>query len=533
MQILFNLYKLCQGNDEDFPKNFGPKNSTLFFLKYVKNGNIELNSKKILNILKQFIAETNILTLSEKSDLLEGIELGSDNEVEKDDEIYQNQDINIGSKNRANNEKKNLILGKEINNNKNILKEEEVENNSDVLDMPLKMNEDISSTRIQKNDFDKIEESIKLFSNRLNLTNITNKDKGDNFKQKIKEDDINDNGQNNGIIANENKIRKNKVVDNDEIKKNMNALNIPLSVLKNKLSLNNNKKLLLKINPIYKTNNNNINNINDKINNQKINSQKENLNISPRYNNSKPTNINNNNSKPYIQTLNQIMKSLKNEPTEEGIINLAIWQFLKLSSTEQKSEYIEILQKSLENPVFLKNTSINILLNFYDYILSILSFEILKFPKEETIIIKLQTLSQYLLNYRKCNDMFKIMLFLLKKYFPKDLNEKIADLSLVMIKIIAFLLKELLKNNKKEKINCRDIICEINDLFTNTPPSALTTATPNCSFYQNIFTLLKYITDEILKENKKDLKGIIQYLQEKKIVCDDYVQYLIKLNKTF
>ena len=377
---------------------------------------------------------------------------------------------------------------KEINNNNKILKEEETENNSDVLDMPLKMNEDISS-------------------------------------------DIKDNGNNNGIIANENKIRKNKVVDNDEIKKNMNALNIPLSVLKNKLSLNNNKKLLLKINPLYKTNNN-INNINDNINNQKINSQKENLNISPQQNKSKLTNINNN-SKPYIQTLNQIMKSLKNEPTEEGIINLAIWQFLKLSSTEQKSEYIEMLQKSLENPVFLKNTSINILLNFYDYILSILSFEILKFPKEETIIIKLQTLSQYLLNYRKCNDMFKIMLFLLKKYFPKDLNEKIADLSLVMIKIIAFLLKELLKNNKKEKINCRDIICEINDLFTNTPPSALTTATPNCSFYQNIFTLLKYITDEILKENKKDLKGIIQYLQEKKIVCDDYVQYLIKLNKTF
>ena len=129
--------------------------------------------------------------------------------------------------------------------------------------------------------------------------------------------------------------------------------------------------------------------------------------------------------------------------------------------------------------------------------------------------------------------MFKIMLFLLKKYFPKDLNQKIADLSLVMIKIIAFLLKELLKNINKEKINGKEIICEINDLFTNTPPSTLTTLTPNCSFYQNIFTLLKSITDEIVKQDKKELNGIIQYLQQKKIICDDYVQYLIRLNKTF
>jgi hypothetical protein len=224
---------------------------------------------------------------------------------------------------------------------------------------------------------------------------------------------------------------------------------------------------------------------------------------------------------------------LNNESTDEGIFNLAIWQFLKLSSMEQKSEYINYLQKCLETPVFIKNTSINILLNFYDFILSILSLEILKFSNEEKIIQNLQNLSQYLFNFRRINDMFKVMLFLLKKYFPKDLNKKIEDISLVMIKIIAYFLKELLKNAKKEKIDGKDIFCEINDLFTNTPPSTLTTVTPNCSFYQNIFTLLKSITDEIALQNKKELNGIIQYLKEKKIVCDDYVEYLIRLNNTF
>ena len=545
MHILLNLYKLCEGNNEDFPKNFDPKYSTLFFLKYVKKGNIELNSKKILNILKEFIAETNILNLTEKNDLLEGFELFSDEE---------NNEINNKDKNKEN-EEYNVIVDKDIqdisnsnfsfkdnnfNNKKMVVKENEIKNISDEnllnkkynninindlkedendLDLSLKSDDDESS-KIKKNDFDKIEESIKLLSNTLNASNLATN--GNKNKEKI----INEKDKNN-----ENNIRKNKVVDDNEIKRNIKALNIPLSLLKNKFSLNNKKKLALKINSNNKSN---LNNSNDTINNKKNFIEKE--NVSKKQNKIKI--INNeipiqNDSKPYIPTLNKIIKTLNNESTDEDIFNLAILQFLKLSSIEQKSEYINILQKSLENPIFLKDTSINILLNFYDYILSILSFEILKFSNEELIITKFQTLAQYLLNYRKSNDMFKIMLFLLKKYFPKDLNKKIADLSLVMIKIIAFLLKELLKNINKEKINGKEIICEINDLFTNTPPSTLTTLTPNCSFYQNIFTLLKSITDEIIKQDKKELNGIIQYLQQKKIICEDYVQYLIRLNNTF
>jgi hypothetical protein len=304
----------------------------------------------------------------------------------------------------------------------------------------------------------------------------------------------------------------------------MNSLNIPLSILKNKFTLNNSKKLSLKLNKVNK-----LNLSNDTINPNRNNLLKDNNKI---INNNIPTQ-NDKNSKTYINTINKIIKTLNNESTEEGIFNFAILQFLKLSSIEQKSEYINILQKSLENPIFLKNTSLNTLLNFYDYILSLLSLEILKFPNEESIIIKFQTLLIYLLNFRKTGDMFKVMLFLLRKYFPKDLNKKIEDISLVIIKIIAFLLKELLKNKNKEKINGKEIFCEINDLFLNTPPSTLTTLTPNCNFYQNIFTLLKSITDEIASQNKKELIDIIKYLQEKKIVCDDYIQYLIKLNATF
>ena len=533
IHLLLNLYKLCEGGDDDFPPKFDPKYSTIFFLNYIKKANNEINSKKILNILKQFIAETNVLSLSEKNDLLEGIELNSDNEI---DVSFGNKYINTNANNKnEEDEECNIIKDKDNNKNKNNIDKKNSLDGTDthILDLPLK----IENSKLKKNELNDIEKSIKLMSNRLSLNKFPTQE---NINRNIDEKKRSNSNNNEIIKENNNDSKsKNKVVDNNEIKKNMNSLNIPISVIRNKLTLNNKEKLLLKIHStnrsppnILKKNNENTN---PKLNNKNNNINTLNsVNIIPQTNKLKTnTNTNDNNSKVYIQTINQIIKILRNESTDEGIFNLAISQFLKLSSVEQKSEFINYLNNSLKNPIFFKNISINLLLNFYDFILSLLSFEILKFPNEESNISTLQLLAQNLLDYCKLNDIFKVLLFLLKKYFPKDLNKKIADISLVMIKIIAYFLKELLKNLNKGKINGRAIICEINDLFTNTPPSNLTTLTPNCSFYQNIFTLLKTITDQIISQDKKELSGIIKYLQEKKIVCEDYMQYLIRLNNSF
>ena len=530
IHLLLNLYKLCEGSDDDFPPKFDPKYSTIFFLNYIKKANNEINSKKILNILKQFIAETNVLSLSEKNDLLEGIELNSDNEI---DVSFGNTNTNANNKNEED-EECNIIKDKDNNKIKNNIEKNSLDGtDAHVLDLPLK----IENSKLKKNELNDIEKSIKLMSNRLSLNKFPTQE---NINRNIDEKKRSNSNNNEIIKENNNDSKsKNKVVDNNEIKKNMNSLNIPISVIRNKLTLNNKEKLLLKIHStnrsppnILKKNNENTN---PKLNNKNNNINTLNsVNIIPQTNKLKAnTNTNDNNSKVYIQTINQIIKILRNESTDEGIFNLAISQFLKLSSVEQKSEFINYLNNSLKNPIFFKNISINLLLNFYDFILSLLSFEILKFSNEESNISTLQLLAQNLLDYCNLNDIFKVLLFLLKKYFPKDLNKKIADISLVMIKIIAYFLKELLKNLNKGKINGRAIICEINDLFTNTPPSNLTTLTPNCSFYQNIFTLLKTITDQIISQDKKELSGIIKYLQEKKIVCEDYIQYLIRLNNSF
>ena len=502
MNLLLNLYKLCEGKDEDFPQKFEPKFSVMYFLNYIKKANKELNSKKILNILKEFIAESNILTLEEKNNLLDDVQL---NEIDYEKEMKIINQLKSGKKEQENIKSLNPL------NDSDSDSDESYEKNKNDINMD---NEDIiNNSKLKINDFTEIENSIKLFSNSLSklpIKGLGNKNKKDeeNNTEKI---DINK--------SNDNITSKYKVIDNYEIKKNMSALNIPFSLIKNKLTLNNTKKLSLKLQ-------NKSNQSFDKTTKEKNINNKPNQEILKTETNDSKNNIN------YKQILNQIIKSLNNEITEEGIFNISLLQFFKLT-TSQKLDFINSLQKLISQNSknnLLQNTSLNILLNFFDYILSILAFQILKFPKDESLIINLQNFIQSIIITRNIDDMFKVMLFLLKKYFPKDLNKKIEGLALVMIKIISYFLKELLKKAKKEKIKGYNLICEINGLFINTPPSNLTTKTPNCSLYQNIFTLLKSITDEIAFQNKDKFSEIISYLKEKRIVCEEYVQYLIKLN---
>ena len=70
----------------------------------------------------------------------------------------------------------------------------------------------------------------------------------------------------------------------------------------------------------------------------------------------------------------------------------------------------------------------------------------------------------------------------------------------------------------KDNVAGTEIISEINDLFTVTPPSTLTTATSNALFYQQIFTLLKSITDQIVNKKKNELANIIVFFMFRPII---------------
>ena len=582
MNLLLSLYKFCQ-KDEQFPKSLNPKPSAIYFLKYLRDGYLETKSENLLNVLKGFISETKLLNLEEKKKLLIDNtinDIGNNNEQsfdQKMDDEEQNEEkeeeenniinnnIVINKKNNLNNEDK--IEGEEENkkinqSNKLYKNKNDVESEDDEQKEQInKIKKDILNSNDNKtnqlNQINNINNSIALklkqFQERLNRipnqekeTTITgsedkktkeeqslNYEKSNNKENNIQEDDDN------------NKMNKSKLNDNDlqKIEDSIRLMSKRLDNTLNKMneiSHRNKKANNISTNNSIISQKGNINNLaNNSINISKISDNNINNasvmtsesflknNFINNFNNN--NNINQNNNKEIIE---QLINVVKGESNNNNIYQTCKIYFQNLSSFEEKFEFLKTLRNNFENPIFLRQIPINTCTNLFDFILTILSFQILnQTNNNEQIITYLQGIAEYLLEFRSLNDMFKIMLFLLKKYFPKNLNNKIEDLSLVMIKVISYLLKELLKKMNKENIIGKEIISEINDLFTVTPPSTLTTATPNALFYQNIFTLLKTITDLIARQNKNELINIIQYLQENKIVCEDYIQYLIRLQK--
>jgi hypothetical protein len=354
----------------------------------------------------------------------------------------------------------------------------------------------------------------------------------DSISEDIKEDNNNNiNNKSNILKLNDNDFQK--IEDSIKImsKRLDNTLNKMSQVSSNR---NNNRRnnYINNINNINTNSINNLNSINNSINISKI-SENNNASIMTSESILKNNFININNNNKSKELIDQLIKVIKGELNQINIHQKIKEYFKSLNTLEEKLDFIKILKNNLENPTYIEIIPINSCTNLFDFIINILSYQILTQSNYEQIIVELQGISEKLINYRQLNDMFKIMLFLLKKYFPKNLNNKIEDIALVMIKVISYLLKELLKKINQNNIIGKDIISEINDLFTVTPPSTLTTATPNAMFYKHIFTLLKSITDQIISFNKDELVNIIQYLQENKIVCEDYIQYLIRLQKKF
>ncbi len=573
MNLLLSLYKFCE-KDDIFPPELNPKYSVYYFLNYLKNGYSETKSEKLLNVLKEFITETKYLNEQEKKQLLindnniiqnENVnEETVENNFEKNDEVDENEiekenneeskeNVDISDNEEEENKKTEIYNNKikdEILNNK--IKEEPVINNNENEINKINTNNIMTKLRqfqeklnkipsldkekekekeITKEETDKKDSNINEINN-INMNNNKMEESEDSISEDIKEDNNNNtNNKSNILRLNDNDFQK--IEDSIKImsKRLDNTLNKMNQVTSNKNTNNNRRNNY--INNINANSLNNLNSINNSINVSKI-SDNNNASImtSESYLKNNFININNNMNKNK-EIIDQLIKVVKGELNQINIYQKIKEYFKSLNTLEEKLEFIKILKNNLENPTFIEIVPINSCTNLFDFIINILSFQILNQSNYEQIIVELQGISEKLINFRQLNDMFKVMLFLLKKYFPKNLNNKIDDIALVMIKVITYLLKELLKKINKNNIQGKDIISEINDLFTITPPSTLTTATPNAMFYKHIFTLLKSITDQIISNNKDELINIIQYLQENKIVCEDYIQYLIRLQKKF
>ena len=563
MHLLLSLYKFCE-KDEQFPSELNAKPAVVYFLKYLKIGYLETNSERLLSVLKEFISETKLLNLEEKKLLLisnnPNININSDTEQYNVKEEENNININNNMKN-VNNDNDNdndsdsdeEEKEKDIYNNK--IKKDILNNNESDND-----NDQVKEKDINKINSDNIMLRIKQFQDRLN--NIPKQENKIEVKAIDDNEDNEDNQINNMNKFNNAKIpslkmdysnnknildekEKNYInnTNNSKIKENdIQKIEESIRIMSKRLD-----KTLNKMNEASNrskggnmTTNNSIKDLNNNsINVSKI-SERNNYNdasmitsesyiknnfISPNINLNSNTDMNNMNK----EIIEQIMNVVRGNSNQNTIYQNAKNHFQNLTSLEQKLDFSQNLRNYLDNPIFLNQIPIYTCTNLFDFILSILSYQILNQSNNAQIIASLQGIAEYLLPFRSLNDMLKIMMFLLKKYFPKNLNNNIEDISLIMIKVISYLLKELLKKMNRGNVVGKEIISEINDLFTITPPSTLTTAIPNARFYQTVFALLKSITDQIASNNKSELASIIQYLQGNKIVCEEYIQYLIRL----
>ena len=185
-----------------------------------------------------------------------------------------------------------------------------------------------------------------------------------------------------------------------------NTLNKMNQVTSNKNTNNNRRNNY--INNINANSLNNLNSINNSINVSKI-SDNNNASImtSESYLKNNFININNNMNKNK-EIIDQLIKVVKGELNQ-----------ISLNTVEEKLEFIKILKNNLENPTFIEIVPINSCTNLYDFIINILSFQILTQSNYEQIIVELQGISEKLINFRQLNDMFKVMLFI-KKIFSKE-----------------------------------------------------------------------------------------------------------------
>ena len=558
IHLLFHLVKFANKGKGCFEK-VDPKPSIVYFLRYIREGNSEIKSEEITNTVNAFLNETHFLSEEEKEEFY----YKEVNEESSDKSITQNMDDIEPPK-----EEPEPNIGV---NSQNVSKIEHVEQPSHIIIEPEKKEEDdylakkikesqmlINQKEIENKKLrDKIQKLYQQKKDSTSLNNSTNANEQSQSKINI----VNSSPLNISSIKDD-KGDLNKIIEENKERiinnlKNATTGEKGSDILKIKEQLNlTTKKLGIALQRMVQQTESKEKGISERLNSIKSEStqspkKETEIKLNPTFimeqseihsTISKNSNLNTltdffQPSQPVLQPnlpiykiqINSLIQVLENKIVDVDIFSNLILSYKKLSTPESKMDYIKYLRCSLDNPLLISRISINIFLQLYEYLLTILSSEILYNPKEEAIIAYLQEIAEHLKKNRNLSDMFKLMLFLLRKNFPQSLNIKITDISLVMIKILTYLIKELIKVLVTVKeANITDILGEINDLFVSTPPSSLTNLTPNAMLYQRVFTVLKCLTDELVGIYKMNMKDVIEYLEKNKIVCKEYIEYIRK-----
>ena len=336
-------------------------------------------------------------------------------------------------------------------------------------------------------------------------------------------------------IINESKSNQN------DISKYSNEQNIINDNFKEKTNLTINSTRI-DIDDINEKMNSNTKNLLEKINKIKNNiNRKENQNL----NNNKSKEINKDKDmfikkeiksaqSSYEPLIFRIPSLLLDDKIEEIEIYIKLEMiYYNLKTITSKLDFISLLRQVLNNVIMLKNSSFNVYLQLFNFILSLQIYELNLSDCSPSLPCEyLKSLLDLLVNNKDLTEMIRIIIVLIKKYFPINMNIILEQKNIVTLKVLNSYLKQLNNIILSAYINIKSVFIEINDFLFFSPPSLLKDEFPLAELYMEIYEEIKNTTDNIIKScrtkiMKNELMNAVVFIKSKiKNSSVDYVKYL-------
>ena len=342
-------------------------------------------------------------------------------------------------------------------------------------------------------------------------------------------------------IINDSKLNQN---DFSNYPKEPNIFN-DKDIFKDKNDLNLNSTSGIDIKEINEKMNSNTKNLLEKINRIKNNIDKtDNLNINQnKYN--KSNKINNDKDmfikkeiksaqSSYEPLIFRIPSLLLDDKIEEIEIYIKLEMiYYNLKTITSKLDFISLLRQVLNNVIMLKNSSFNVFMTLFNFILSLEIYELNQSDCNPSLPCEyLKSLLDLLVNNKDLTDMIRIIIVLIKKYFPINMGIILEQKNIVTLKVLNSYLKQLNNVILSAYINIKSVFIEINDFLFFSPPSLLSDEYPLAELYMEIYQEIRNTTDNVIKScrskmMKNELMDAVVFIKTKvKISSADYVKYL-------
>ena len=339
---------------------------------------------------------------------------------------------------------------------------------------------------------------------------------------------INDSKLNHDNYSNYSK-EQNLINENIKDKNNINknSIGIDINDLNEKMS-SNTKNLLEKINRIK---NNIEKNNNPNISNNKYNHKINKLDMNKDLFIKKEIKEAQSSYEPLIFRIPSLLLDDKIEEIEIYIKLEMIYYNLKTITS--KLDFISLLRQVLNNVIMLKNSSFNVYMTLFNFILNLQIYELNLSDCNPSLPCEyLKSLLDLLVNNKELTDMIRIIIVLIKKYFPVNMGIILEQKNIVTLKVLNSYLKQLNNAILSAYINIKSVFIEVNDFLFFSPPSLLSDEYPLAELYMEIYEEIRNTTDNVIKSckgkmMKNELMDAVVFIKSKvKNSSVDYIKYL-------